>query len=178
MKIMCCEVGGYRCDTEHARTWVPDRQGCIADGFTEDEIATAEANRGIWIDCSREEEPDDPHVDALVNICAGVAQVATETLQEKLDAVTAQRDTLLAALKEIEDGPTDEPQVENTGEWQTGVYCGLEDRDIRDRYQACDYGFEKGAERAIEWAQNVVAAAIAKAEPKTVTPPDPGAHAG
>ena len=57
----------------------------------------------------------------------------------------------------LDKGPVDEPQMDNTGEWQTGLHCGLEDRGIGDRYEACDHGFECGVERALEWARNALA---------------------
>jgi len=41
--------------------------------------------------------------------------------------------------------------VHNRGEFHTGNYCGLEDRAITDRYQAFDYGFDEGADRAFEF---------------------------
>lgn len=68
---------------------------------------------------------------------------------------------LVAACKDIATGPIDEPQIDLTGEYHTGLHCGLEDRDIVDRYDACDHGFEKGVERALEWAQGVVEAVLA-----------------
>lgn len=38
--------------------------------------------------------------------------------------------------------------------------CGLEDRGITDRYQAAEYGFEKGAEAALEEVGNLIDAAL------------------
>lgn len=75
-------------------------EDCIEFGFTPAELDAAEAGGGEWIDCPREEPYDSP-ARTLVNICAGVAQVATETLQEKLDAVIEERDTLLQACKPV-----------------------------------------------------------------------------
>lgn len=44
------------------------------------------------------------------------------------------------------------PAVQCVGDWQTGMFCGLEDRDITDRYDACIYGYEMAIERINEWA--------------------------
>lgn len=60
-----------------------------------------------------------------------------------------------SALQKILAGPVDEPSVDCTGEYETGLFCGLEDRDIYYRYDACKYGFEAGVERALEWAQGI-----------------------
>ena len=69
---------------------------------------------------------------------------------------------LLAALQAILKGPIDEPQIDLSGEYETGLFCGLEDRDLQaDAYGACRYGFEAGVERALEWAQSIAAEAEA-----------------
>ncbi len=36
--------------------------------------------------------------------------------------------------------------------WKTGLFCGLEDMDITDRYDACMYGYNKALDRVEEWA--------------------------
>ena len=46
------------------------------------------------------------------------------------------------------------PDIDATGEWQTGLHCGVEDRDCRDRYEGADYGHTVGVEKALEWASN------------------------
>lgn len=48
-------------------------------------------------------------------------------------------------------------EMNNTGKWRVGLHCGLEDRNITNRYQACDYGFDAGADRALEWAKDIIA---------------------
>lgn len=48
----------------------------------------------------------------------------------------------------------DAPNIDATGEWQTGLHCGVEDRDCQDRYQGADYGHTVGVEKALEWASN------------------------
>ena len=68
------------------------------------------------------------------------------------------------ACKDIEDGPDSNcAEIHLTDNYQQGLFCGLEDRDITDRYDACMYGFEKAVERVTEWAQGMVEAAIAAA---------------
>lgn len=49
------------------------------------------------------------------------------------------------------------------GDMRKGLHCGLEDRDIFDRYDAADYGFEDATERWIEWARNEADAALTPA---------------
>ncbi len=71
-------------------------------------------------------------------------------------------DALVAACEAIEDGPDDNcAEIHLTDNYQQGLFCGLEDRDIVDRYDACMYGFEKATERVIEWAKGMVEAALA-----------------
>ena len=53
-------------------------------------------------------------------------------------------------------GPVNEPQINLVGEYQTGLFCGLEDRGLQgDPYEACLYGFEAGVEHTLEWAQGL-----------------------
>lgn len=64
---------------------------------------------------------------------------------------------LRQAVEQILAGPIDEPQIDLVGEYQTGLFCGLEDRGLNgDPYGACLHGFECGVERALEWAQGIV----------------------
>ena len=71
------------------------------------------------------------------------------------------------ALNDVESW-NQEDSLGNAGDWAKGLHCGLEDRDIHDRYDACDYGFDAGVERALEFVQCALAEALALAE----TPPD------
>ena len=75
---------------------------------------------------------------------------------ERIAAALEQREELLEARKLLLGGPVDEPQIELRGEWHQGLHCGLEDVGLQgDGYEACDYGFEAGVERALEWAQGL-----------------------
>lgn len=56
------------------------------------------------------------------------------------------------------------PAVECSGDWQTGMFCGLEDRNITDRYEACMFGYEKALEKVEEWILSNIEQAIARAE--------------
>ena len=77
---------------------------------------------------------------------------------------------LLAACEAIAAGPIDEPQIDLSGEWQTGLFCGLEDRSLQsDSYAACLYGFEAGVERVLEWAQGIIGDAKAKGDRPCLT---------
>ncbi len=67
------------------------------------------------------------------------------------------------ALRAIKSGPTDEPQIDLTGDYEKGLFCGLEDVGLQgDGYGACRYGFEAGVERALEWAQGLATDALKK----------------
>ena len=48
--------------------------------------------------------------------------------------------------------------------WQAGLFCGLEDRNITDRYEACMYGYEQALEKVQEWVLCGFAEALAKAK--------------
>lgn len=75
----------------------------------------------------------------------------------ELDELRAELAELKGKQSEILAGPTDEPQIELAGEWETGLFCGLEDQNLQsDAYGACRYGFEAGVERTLEWAQGIV----------------------
>lgn len=92
------------------------------------------------------------------DMCRANAREA-EKLVERIEA--AEDSDGLKALKEIAAGPVDEPQIDLTGDYLTGLYCGLEDRDlVDDGYSACDYGFEEGKSRVVEWAQGIAQGAI------------------
>ena len=41
--------------------------------------------------------------------------------------------------------------VQGAGQWETGLFCGLEDRNITDRYDACRYGYDKALDKVQEW---------------------------
>lgn len=56
------------------------------------------------------------------------------------------------------------PAVQCVGDWQTGMFCGLEDVDITDRYEACMFGYNKALEKVQEWVLCGFEEAIAKAE--------------
>lgn len=63
----------------------------------------------------------------------------------------------VADAAKVLDGLDDFPDL-NQGQMRFGLRCGVEDRDIHDRYEAAEYGFEDAAERCAEWAKNQAAA--------------------
>ena len=65
------------------------------------------------------------------------------------------------AVKQMGDDP-----VQAGGEWEQGLFCGLEDMDITDRYAACRHGYDKALEKVQEWIIDEIEAAIEKAENK------------
>ena len=54
--------------------------------------------------------------------------------------------------------------VQGEGDWEIGMFCGLEDQGITDRYMACHYGYDCALERVQEWMYGFLEAAIEKAE--------------
>lgn len=63
----------------------------------------------------------------------------------------AKNERLKKELKYIKE-QMDCPAIQCEGDWQTGMFCGLEDRNITDRYDACMYGYNHAIERVKEWA--------------------------
>ena len=94
--------------------------------------------------------------------------LATETIKTKHpDIVRACNNfpALLAelqtALKDMESDP-----VQCVGDWERGLFCGLEDRGINDVYEACRHGYEAALEKVNEWVLCSFEAAIAAADVK------------
>lgn len=122
-------------------------------------MAKLEPPRGFetWLDC------------ILSKMATGQCEAGSGRYVSAEDAFAAARaelDELRAELaeakgehSEILAGPIDEPQLELAGEWETGLFCGLEDQNLQsDPYGACRYGFEAGVERMLEWAQGIIRA--------------------
>uniref|UniRef100_A0A6M3XHA3 Uncharacterized protein n=1 Tax=viral metagenome TaxID=1070528 RepID=A0A6M3XHA3_9ZZZZ len=78
-------------------------------------------------------------------------------VNELCDIIEAQSEAIEGVLEGM-----DKPAVRCEGEWQTGMFCGLEDRDITDRYDACVYGYETAIKKVKEWAIGHLEAALAK----------------
>lgn len=73
--------------------------------------------------------------------------VAIEAMSRKLRAENERyRKALEQAIKTMESEP-----VQGVGEWETGMFCGLEDMDITDRYQAFRSGYDKALDKVQEW---------------------------
>ena len=59
------------------------------------------------------------------------------------------------ALKELQNG-TDDPSITLSGDYHTGLMCGVEDGGFQtDGYAAASYGFENGVERTMDWALGI-----------------------
>lgn len=96
---------------------------------------------------------------------ANVLRTSFDALATQHDTLRASHDKLRKACSLIAAGPIDEPQIELTGDWEKGLFCGLEDREYHcDGYAGCVYGFEAAVERMQEWGQGVVEEALAEAE--------------
>ncbi len=46
--------------------------------------------------------------------------------------------------------------IQNEKEWRTGMFCGLEDIGVTDRYDACIYGYNHAIERVNEWVIDIL----------------------
>jgi len=73
-----------------------------------------------------------------------------EDTAHKISHAINQHEKLVAGIKEAANA-MDKPAVQGEGDWQRGMFCGLEDRGITDRYDACVYGYDKALERVQEW---------------------------
>ena len=107
-----------------------------------------------------------PHVPGDWTLSSGslVCRMTDLPHQDKAARLIAAAPELLTACEDIEDGPDNNcAEILLTDKYQQGLFCGLEDMDITDRYDACMYGFNKAVERVVAWAQGMVEAAIAKA---------------
>ena len=83
-------------------------------------------------------------------------------LETALAAMTAERDARDVAIGVLGQAianvksTTDWPELTNT--MQAGLFCGVEDRDLRDRYDGARYGYEDALERCEEFIRNAVSA--------------------
>lgn len=97
--------------------------------------------------------------------CDQVAQVAFErdeavrenlNLRRKVAAAEGMAEAL-QCISKCENAP----DVDVTGEWETGLHCGVEDRNCRTPYEGANYGHTVGVEKALEWASNEAKHALA-----------------
>jgi len=70
---------------------------------------------------------------------------------------------LFEALKEAVKGFESE-SVQAHGDYYRGLCCGLEDRDITDRYEAMEYGYDRAIGRVQDEVIAVLEEAITKAK--------------
>lgn len=84
--------------------------------------------------------------DGLVAIVGGSN---AEQAQANAHLIAAAPD-LLAELQSALEDMESEP-VQCVGDWERSLFCGLEDRNITDRYEACRHGYEAALEKVQEW---------------------------
>ena len=97
------------------------------------------------------------------DILAGTVVIVTKDHFNQLELVAVSRSELLKACENAVKQMQDDP-VQGVGEWQQGLFCGLEDREINDRYEACQYGYNKALDKVQERIIDELATAIAKAK--------------
>lgn len=78
----------------------------------------------------------------------------------RLTSLQAERDGLRKAMDTAMQN-IDCPAVQNEGDWETGMFCGLEDVGITDRYEACRFGYIAAIARVKEWVMCDIEAALA-----------------
>jgi hypothetical protein len=76
-------------------------------------------------------------------------------------AIALAESGVVEALESVQSG-MESDAVLCSGEWQTGMFCGLEDKGIQDRYEACEYGYNVALDRVADWATGGVKSALAK----------------
>jgi|GEM_PF-7046689 len=86
-----------------------------------------------------------------------------EEILIRLDRAEASKADLLKGLEQALKDMENEA-VQCSGEWEKGLFCGLEDRNIIDRYDACMFGYEAALKKVQEWVLCGFEAAIAKAK--------------
>ncbi len=89
------------------------------------------------------------------------ASTAWETRADDWDELIEQRDELLKACKKAVEN-MEQDAVQANGEWQTGMFCGLEDRNITDRYDACMYGYNNALKKVQEWVIGAIEEGISE----------------
>ena len=114
---------------------------------------------------------DEANAELIVRACntfadieEGISMIVRKDHYYQLEAQAKNQPDLLEACNNAVQRMEDSP-VQACGEWQTGLFCGLEDRNITDRYDACMHGYEKALERVQEWIIDEIEAAINKAKP-------------
>lgn len=83
--------------------------------------------------------------------------VIDKRLSER-DALAAEVERLRAMLDRIHN-LDDFPEL--TSGMRSGLFCGVEDRNLTDRYEGAKYGWDDAAERCAEWAKSMSALAPA-----------------
>lgn len=107
---------------------------------------------------------------------ADKAEYANADLARERDEARAELAAANASVVRLREALTnigaakDAPNLD--GDYLTGLRCGVEDRDITDRYDAAEYGFERASERFTEWATNEANAALASTPVATLAEHD------
>ena len=94
--------------------------------------------------------------------------VSEKAKQEAFDVMYKYEDKierLCDALKILkEPPPDDESRIYLMGDYQKGFFCGLEDKNIADIYEAGLHGQEEGVEAVLEWCQGIACEALGDKE--------------
>jgi len=98
---------------------------------------------------------DTPETDALLDRLDAAMKLIEITRRER-DEARRQVDALCKALESMQD----DPAVAGTGEYESGLLCGIEDRGFqKDGYSAMRHGYDRALERCSEYIDGALAEA-------------------
>ncbi len=80
-------------------------------------------------------------------------------------AIAEENKRLRDALEILKESPPDnESRIYLMGDYKKGFFCGLEDKNIADIYEAGLHGQEEGVESMLEWCQGIASEALGDKE--------------
>lgn len=103
-------------------------------------------NVRLWAKSLAESTYDTHTIDYLHGIEYRIKKMQTE--------LTEYREAVRVLAKSISGVQSDMDWPELTSSMRQGLFCGVEDRDIRDRYDGAAYGYEDALERCAEFIKN------------------------
>lgn len=120
------------------------------------------------INCGKPDPGIHTCYDVFANSTGQIRDAAAARLQ-RIQSQAARIEALEAIVEKLRQGPDEnEARIHQTGDYQTGLHCGVEDRCVVfDGYGAADYGFQEGVDAVLEWMNEIVSTrAIAQAAKK------------
>lgn len=133
---------------------VPETQAAIDDLLADNAALREELS--LWKEINRDELAETFRLMEALGVVEEV-ESGTSCMDAMLGKIAALREAVRVLAKSITDvrGTADWPEL--THSMRQGLGCGLEDRDIYDRYQAAEYGYEDALDRCSEFIKNATA---------------------